>query len=162
MTSKTPDAAGEIFLALGANVPGSAGPPLASLKAALSVLENRGVVVARISSFYETEAWPDPGDPPFINAVAAIQTDLQPLALLTLLHEVETSLGRKRSSPNAPRALDLDLLDYRGRVERGAVILPHPRLEQRRFVLEPLAQVAPLWRHPLSGHTAMELLAALS
>ena len=160
MTSKCPDPAGEIFIALGANIGGPAGPPLATLQAALAALEKRGVAVLRVSAFYETQAWPDPADPPFINAVAKVRTDLQPLALLTLLHEVETNLGRKRSVPNAPRTLDLDLIDYAGRVEDGAVLLPHPRLAARRFVLEPLAEIAPAWRHPVSGLDIGQLLAA--
>ena len=160
MTSKCPGPAGEIFIALGANIAGPAGPPLATLQAALAALENRGVAVLSVSAFYETRAWPNPADPPFINAVAKVRTDLQPLALLTLLHEVETNLGRKRSVPNAPRTLDLDLIDYAGRVEDGAVLLPHPRLAARRFVLEPLAEIAPAWRHPVSGLPVDQLLAA--
>ena len=90
----------------------------------------------------------------------AIATDLQPFALLGLLHEVETALGRKRSAPNAPRTLDLDLIDYRGRVEQGAVGLPHPRMAERRFVLEPLAEIAPGWRHPVTGQAVEALLAS--
>ena len=161
MTSKKPDQAGEILIALGANIAGPAGPPLATLKAALAALENKGVAVLRLSPFYETIAWPDPSEPRFVNAVAVVGTDLQPIALMTLLHEVETNLGRKRSAANAARSLDLDLLDYRGRVEQGAVTLPHPRMTGRRFVLEPLADVAPGWRHPVSGLGVDQLLAAL-
>ena len=165
MTSKIPDASisevsGEILIALGANIAGPAGPPYATLKAALAALEKAGVAVLRVSAFYETRAWPNPCDPPFVNAVAVVETRHQPMTLLTLLHEVETSLGRTRSALNAPRTLDIDLLDYRGRVEDGAVLLPHPRLAGRRFVLEPLADVAPGWRHPVSGRLVGELLAA--
>jgi len=152
----------QIFIALGANIPSAAGPPDVTLKAALAALGKHGVQIRRVSAFRQTDAWPDPSDPPFINAVAGIETDLQPVALLGLLHEVETSLGRKRSAPNAPRSLDLDLIDYRGRVEHGAVELPHPRMTVRRFVLEPLAEVAPGWRHPITGLSVEALLAALS
>jgi 2-amino-4-hydroxy-6-hydroxymethyldihydropteridine diphosphokinase len=152
----------QIFIALGANISSAAGSPEVTLKAALAALEERGVQVRKISSFRQTDAWPDPSDPPFINAVAGIETDLQPIALLGLLHEVETSFGRKRSVPNAPRTLDLDLIDYRSRVEQGAVVLPHPRMAARRFVLEPLAEVAPGWRHPVTGEAVEALLAALS
>lgn len=152
----------QIFIALGANIPSAAGPPDVTLKAALAALEQRGVQIRKISSFRQTDAWPDPSDPPFINAVAEIETDLQPVALLGLLHELETSFGRKRSVPNAPRSLDLDLIDYRGRVMQGALDLPHPRMAVRRFVLEPLAEVAPGWRHPVTGLSVEALLAALS
>ena len=152
----------QIFIALGANIPSAAGPPEITLKAALAALRERGVQIRTISSFRQTDAWPDPSDPPFVNAVAGIETDLQPVALLGLLHEVETSFGRKRSVPNAPRSLDLDLIDYRGRVMQGALELPHPRMAVRRFVLEPLADVAPGWRHPVTGLSVEALLAALS
>jgi 2-amino-4-hydroxy-6-hydroxymethyldihydropteridine diphosphokinase len=77
------------------------------------------------------------------------------------LHQVETSFGRRRAAKNAPRTLDLDLLDYDGRVEAGPPTLPHPRLGERAFVLFPLADVAPEWRHPASGLTVRELISAL-
>ncbi len=168
MASNKPDLddprgeAPQIFIALGANIPSVAGPPECTLKAALAALEARGIRVRKVSAFRRTEAWPDPADPPFINAVAGIETNLQPVALLGLLHEVETVFGRKRSVANAPRSLDLDLIDYRGRVARGEVELPHPRMADRRFVLEPLAEVAPAWRHPVTGLSAEAMLRALS
>jgi 2-amino-4-hydroxy-6-hydroxymethyldihydropteridine diphosphokinase len=96
-----------------------------------------------------------------MNAVAALRTRLQPLALMALLHEVETALGRKRSVPNAPRSLDLDLLDYAGRILEGELVLPHPRIAERRFVLEPLKAAAPRWRHPVSGQDVDALLNSL-
>jgi 2-amino-4-hydroxy-6-hydroxymethyldihydropteridine diphosphokinase len=171
MTSKKPDLGGsspkskgetpKILIALGANIPSAAGPPEVTLKAALTALEDRGVRVLALSPFHQTQAWPDPADPPFTNAVAEIETQLQPFALLGLLHEVETAFGRKRSVPNAPRTLDLDLLDYQGRIENDEVELPHPRMAFRRFVLEPLAEIAPGWRHPVTGQTVETLLRTL-
>jgi len=161
MTSNNSAAPMPALISLGANIPSVAGQPAASLSAALAALAKAGVEITAVSPFYETEAWPDPAEPPFLNAVAAIRTVLQPFALLTLLHEVETTFGRKRSVPNAARSLDLDLLDYAGMVLDGSVILPHPRIAQRRFVLEPLKAVVPDWRHPVSGQDLEALLKAL-
>jgi len=114
-----------------------------------------------VSSFYKSPAWPDPSDPPFVNAVAAIRTGLQPAELLGLLHRVETEFGRMRSVPNAPRTLDIDLIDQDGIVRYGDVVLPHPRMADRSFVLAPLAEIAPGWRHPVTGESAGEMLARL-
>ncbi len=150
-----------IFIALGANLPGPAGPPRATLEAALARLAAAGVGVVRCSRWYRSPAWPDPADPEFVNAVAEVETGLSPEALLALLHEIEAALGRRRAAPNAPRAIDLDLLDYLGAVQAGPPALPHPRLHRRAFVLLPLAEIAPGWRHPVSRRSVGDLIAAL-
>jgi 2-amino-4-hydroxy-6-hydroxymethyldihydropteridine diphosphokinase len=150
-----------ILIALGANLPSSAGPPEATLRAALDALRARGIGIAVVSRFYRTSAWPDRRDPDFVNAVARLDTELAPAELLAILHDVEMSFGRKRSAKNAPRTLDLDLLDYDGLVCEASPSLPHPRLDERAFVLVPLRDVAPGWRHPVSGRSVDELIAAL-
>lgn len=152
-----------ILIALGANLDGPAGPPRAQLEAALVALVRRGVVVRRRSRFFRAPAWPDPSDPPFVNAVAELGTTLPPEALMALLHEIEDELGRRRSRPNAPRSIDLDLIDYDGvvRASGAGPILPHPRLAERGFVLLPLADIAPDWQHPASGEGLQALIAAL-
>jgi 2-amino-4-hydroxy-6-hydroxymethyldihydropteridine diphosphokinase len=150
-----------ILIALGANLPSPAGKPADTLNAALADFAVRSITIEKRSGFYRSSAWPDPNDPPFINAVAAVVTDLSPPALLASLHELEAVFGRKRNVTNAPRTLDLDILDYNGRIERGPPDLPHPRMEDRAFVLLPLRDVAPDWRHPVSGRSISELIAAL-
>ena len=151
-----------ILIALGANLPHRAGQPADTLKRALGELKRQGVEIREVSAFYETPAWPDPADPAFVNAVAAVKTSLQPVELLMLLHGVETDFGRLRSASNAPRTLDLDLLDYDGRVlAEPQLTLPHPRMTTRSFVLVPLRDVAPAWRHPVTGQGLPELLAVL-
>lgn len=155
-----------IFIGLGANLPGPAGPPSATLEAALGRLGAAGARLRRRSRWYRSPAWPDPSQPEFVNAVAEIETGLAAGDLLALLHRIEDEFGRVRSAANAPRTIDLDLLDYRGVVEGGAgsaagPVLPHPRLHQRAFVLLPLAEIAPDWRHPVSRRGIAELIASL-
>lgn len=150
-----------ILIALGANVPSPAGQPAETLVAALCELTRRRITIEKQSGFYKNPAWPDPRDPPFINAVAAVNTDLPPAALLNVLHAVEAQFGRTRHAPNAPRTLDLDLLDYNGIIQAGPPLLPHPRIQDRAFVLVPLRDVAPDWRHPVTGQSVTDLIAAL-
>lgn len=105
---------------------------------------------------------PPSNQPWFINAVASLTTGFGAEELLAVLQATETRFGRVRSAPNAARPVDLDLLDYRGEVRQAPFLtLPHPRLHERRFVLAPLAEIVPNWRHPLSGLTAIQLLAGL-
>ena len=156
---------GRIYIALGANQSYGRSSPLENLNSALAALDSGEVRVADVSRPWRTPAWPDPSDPPFINAAARLETALTPSALMARLHELERAGGRVRSRRNAPRTLDLDLIDYGGRVETGgpqAPTLPHPRAHERAFVLVPLREVAPYWRHPASGASIQALIAATS
>jgi 2-amino-4-hydroxy-6-hydroxymethyldihydropteridine diphosphokinase len=156
-----------IFIGLGANLPGPAGPPRATLEVALARLAAAGARIVRRSRWYSSPAWPDPAEPEYVNAVVEIETRLGAGELLELLHRIEAELGRLRAAgparPNAPRAIDLDILDYHGAIAGGAggPALPHPRLHQRAFVLLPLAELDPGWRHPVSRRAVAELIAAL-
>lgn len=150
-----------ILIALGSNLMSSAGAPAEILAAALAALRTNEIEPVKVSRFYLSKAWPDPGDPPFVNAVAQVVTTFAPRALLGTLHAIEQQFGRTRDRRNAPRTLDLDILDYEGRVEAGPPVLPHPRMESRAFVLLPLEEIAPDWRHPVSGKHIRELIAQL-
>jgi 2-amino-4-hydroxy-6-hydroxymethyldihydropteridine diphosphokinase len=151
-----------ILIGLGANLASHAGPPAITIGAALTALETLGATAIARSPFYESEPVPRSDQPWFVNAVARLQTDIPPDALLARLHDVERIFGRVRRERNEARPLDLDLLDYDGIVrEEESLRLPHPRLHERAFVLRPLIDVAPGWRHPVLGRTAAELLAAL-
>jgi 2-amino-4-hydroxy-6-hydroxymethyldihydropteridine diphosphokinase len=131
-------------------------------EAALAGLPDIGAALRSRSSWYASEPVPASDQPWFVNAVAEVTTDLPPDALLARLLVLETHFGRARSVRDAARTLDLDLLDYDS-VERKApdLVLPHPRLHERRFVLLPLSEIAPGWRHPRLGLTAAELMARL-
>lgn len=150
-----------ILIALGANLASPAGAPTETLSQALLQLAQWGITVEKRSGFYKTAAWPNPTDPSFINAVARVRTELPPSELLTVLHKIEAEFGRRRGAANAPRTLDLDIIDYDQRVEHGPPELPHPRMHMRLFVLRPLRDVAPAWRHPVLHATVSELIAAL-
>jgi 2-amino-4-hydroxy-6-hydroxymethyldihydropteridine diphosphokinase len=154
-----------ILIGIGANLASeSHGAPVRTCEAALRALAEVGVRVLRRSRWYRSRPVPPSDQAWYVNGVAAVETDLGPNDLLALLHALEARFGRRRPAPrDAARVLDLDLLDHDGLVT-GAdapVRLPHPRLHARAFVLKPLAEVAPGWRHPLSGLAVEALIGAL-
>jgi 2-amino-4-hydroxy-6-hydroxymethyldihydropteridine diphosphokinase len=130
------------------------------LRQALDSLERSEIRVRRVSSFYETEPLDFRAQPWFINCVAEVTTDLLPLRLLRRLQAVERALGRRPGVSKGPRAIDIDILFYGKSIIRAAgLIVPHERLEQRRFVLVPLKEIAPALRHPVTDRTVSEMLA---
>ena len=152
-----------ILIGLGANLDSPVwGSPRQTLTAALTALEAEGVAMLARSGWYRSAPVPPSEQPWFINAVVSVATPLDARGLLALMQKTEIAFGRVRGERNSARVLDLDLLDYRGeRIQTPELTLPHPRMHQRRFVLEPLAELAPQWRHPVLGQTAEQLLAVL-
>jgi 2-amino-4-hydroxy-6-hydroxymethyldihydropteridine diphosphokinase len=154
----------DILIGLGSNLAlPEVGPPRAVLDAALQALAERGVALRARSRWYESAPVPVSDQPWFVNGVALVETALPPDRLLAVLHEVERAFGRRRRVVNEARPLDLDLLAYGDRVADGPEppILPHPRLSGRAFVLLPLAELRPAWRHPATGAGIAQLIAAL-
>jgi 2-amino-4-hydroxy-6-hydroxymethyldihydropteridine diphosphokinase len=153
-----------ILIALGANVPSPRfGPPAKTLAAALAALEETGVTVVACSRFYKSAPLPPSEQPWFVNCVASVDTAMGPEALLDALLAIERRFGRRRRERNAPRILDLDVLAYNNVTtgENKHLELPHPRMHERAFVLLPLADIAPEWRHPGNGEPLWALIEAL-
>lgn len=154
-------ASDSILVALGANLPSGFGGPRETLEAALVALEGRGVQVVARSRWYRTPPWPPSDQPWYVNGVVRVETALEPVALLAALHGVEEAFGRVRSVPNAPRPIDLDLIAHGRTVLDGNIVVPHPRLQDRAFVLLPLRDVAPEWTDPRDGRPVADLIAVL-
>lgn len=155
-----------VLIALGANLPAAAGAaPLETCRAAAAALDGLpGLRLRALSRWYRTAPVPPlPGAPTFVNGVARLEGEAgDPAALLATLHAIEDRAGRQRPFPNAPRTLDLDLIDLDGVCRNSPdPVLPHPRAHLRRFVLEPLRDVAPHWVHPALGLSVATLLAGL-
>jgi 2-amino-4-hydroxy-6-hydroxymethyldihydropteridine diphosphokinase len=151
------------YIGLGANLPSPAGPPDATLSAAAARLESLGRVLAR-SSLYSTTPVGFAQQPRFLNAAAALETRLTPVELLGALLLIEKDFGRNRATSiaNGPRTLDLDILLYGDFVVGGAsLVIPHPRLAERAFVLVPLNEIAPHALDPRTRDTMSQLLKRL-
>jgi 2-amino-4-hydroxy-6-hydroxymethyldihydropteridine diphosphokinase len=163
-----------IIISLGSNVISRWGNSNSTILEALRELGTHGIRTRRRSRLYRTTPYGPVKQPVFTNAAAAIETSLPPEALLSVLKKIEIRAGRQSSEVWGPRALDIDIIDYNRQIlnwsqrdtqsfkcKRIPLILPHPRIEMRAFVLVPLLDVAPHWHHPVTGRHAAQLLARL-
>ncbi len=151
-----------VLIGIGANLRSPGLGPLAARPAlALRHLARAGLRPLRLSPLYGARPWPSGLGPRFVNAVTLVRTRLAPPVILGRLLAIERAFGRPRRRRNAPRRLDLDLLTVGDAVTAGGCepVLPHPRLRQRAFVLRPLLDVLPTWRHPVRAVPARKLLA---
>jgi 2-amino-4-hydroxy-6-hydroxymethyldihydropteridine diphosphokinase len=145
------------YLSLGSNV----GDRAANLKLAIERLGEMGTVIA-VSSFYETEPVEVTGQPWFLNCAVALDTEKMPKQLLAGVLEIEQDMGRKRLQKKGPRTIDIDILLFgTSIVETKGLTIPHPAMHERRFVLEPLAEIAPEVRHPVFKRTVREMRESL-
>ncbi len=145
------------YLSLGSNL----GERAANLREALAHLEAAGNLLA-VSAFYETQPVEVPDQPWFLNCVAAVETGKTPRELLQFALQIEAAMGRLRMRDKGPRKIDIDILLFGDlAVDESGLKIPHPAMHRRRFVLEPLVEIAPEARHPVLGKTARELLAEL-
>lgn len=171
-----------IIVALGANVSSACGKPQKTLDIALKLINQKDFDVKSVSSWWRTPAYPAESGSDFINAVATVKCSITPSVILENLHSIEAELGRVRRKRWEPRSCDLDLIAYGDQIAPDPdevrrlmalglaaidepppdqLVLPHPRMHERGFVLAPMAEVAPDWRHPILGRTTVELLAEL-
>ncbi|WP_198470138.1 2-amino-4-hydroxy-6-hydroxymethyldihydropteridine diphosphokinase [Acetomicrobium sp. S15 = DSM 107314] len=146
-------------IGLGSNV----GDRLGALRRALSLLKRKGVEILRKSDVFETPPVGLTEQPRFLNACVLVKTSMDPQLLLAQLKEMEVAIGRQDRGPWGPREIDLDILYIDDLAIRdGELEIPHPRMHERAFVLLPLSQIAPNWRHPILGKTVEELLTEVS
>lgn len=151
-----------VYLGLGSNL----GNKEQIIKKAIARIGERVGSIVTISSFYKTAPWGYQSVHTFCNAVIAVETELSPEEVLSAVQIIERELGskehRKSDGSYVDRLIDIDLLDYNGLVlDTYALVLPHPYMHKRPFVMEPLAEIAPQWTHPVLGKTATEILAGL-
>ena len=156
-----------ILLGLGSNLSSSFGDRFKNIDLSILHLKNRGIVIKKKSSFYETCSYPDKRNPKFINIVASIETKLSPSELASEIITVEKTLERVRKNKNDPRTCDIDIIDYNGQIfnfkyNNLDFTVPHKELEYRSFVLFPIEEILPDWRHPKTNKPVSELIKKLT
>ena len=156
-----------IILGLGSNLSSKFGDRFKNIELAISFFESHNIKILKKSSFYETPSYPNKNNPKFINMVISVKTDLKPFELMSFLLSVEKKLGRLRDKKNDPRTCDLDIIDYNNEIiefifENNNFFSPHKNLSYRNFVLYPLKEILPLWKHPVTNESIDMLISKLS
>jgi 2-amino-4-hydroxy-6-hydroxymethyldihydropteridine diphosphokinase len=154
----------DLYIGLGANLAHPRfGPPKATLEHVLTLFPERGLRVLARSPWYESAPVPASDQPWYVNGVVRVATALSPQEVLAVLHRIEADLGRQRVERNEARAVDLDIIAFGNMILNGPTppLVPHPRMAERAFVLLPLADLAPDWRHPATRARISDLIARL-
>ena len=156
-----------IFLGLGSNLPSKYGDRFTNINLAISFLEGYGIKVIKKSSFYETPSYPNNENPKFINVIILVETTLPPVDLMSVLIFIEKKLERKRGKKNDPRTCDIDIIDYNSQIlnlryNNLELTVPHKELTSRNFILFPLQEISPTWKHPKTKEIVSVLLQKLS
>lgn len=151
-----------IIIAIGANLPSRFGTPAETIQAAIEAMNDEDILTLKSSKIWLTAPVPVSDQPWYHNAVIEVKTDLDAFGLLSLLHKIEANFGRVRYERNEPRVLDLDLVAYHDQIiDRPSLIVPHPRMHERAFVLLPLQDIAPDWKHPITNKTLSEMISPI-
>ena len=149
--------ANTVYLAIGSNL----GNRVHNIEKAKFLLIEHNISFISVSKYYETPSWPNPNNPKFINIVLKISTNLKPMDLLKICKKIEINLGRKKSTKNSPRVCDIDIIDYNHKKLMINIILPHPRMHRRNFVLLPLFEINKDWVHPITKNHIKKLILSL-
>ena len=152
------DQVSSIYLGIGSNL----GNKCRNIEKAKFNLFMNNIKILRCSSYYESLSWPNVNNPKFINIVMEINTDFTPIELFKKCKEIEKKLGRKKLPKNSPRECDIDIIDFRNKRTAGDLILPHPRMDKRNFVLLPLFEINKDWKHPILKVNIRKLISSLS
>ena len=148
----------DIYLGIGSNL----GNKKANIEMTKLKLVINNVKILESSSYYESLSWPNQKNPKFINIIVKVKTSLKPLELIQKCKNIEKEMGRKKSPKNSPRVCDIDIIDYKKKKINNGLILPHPRMHTRSFVLIPLFEIDKNWKHPVLKHNIKTLILSLS
>ena len=149
--------ANSVYLGIGSNLGNKKNN---IVKAKFELIQNN-IKILVTSNYYESLSWPNPNNPKFINIVLKISTNLKPVDLLKICKKIEINLGRKKSTKNSPRVCDIDIIDYNHKKLMINIILPHPRMHRRNFVLLPLFEINKDWVHPITKNHIKKLILSL-